>query len=376
MFEDVVHHKNFYCRCDEGIGFFAYCETDGLIYAISNDAIGSYMRENITLPQLASKLSQEYLLNKSTAGLTQLLPDASSWAGPPQEKLRRPLTINWLISKRCTHRCLYCYASDIIDNELIADDISVKEVAENILNLKPLNVVLSGGEPFLSSNLSEAIDCLAGKTGIIIDTNGFCFDQIRKLLPIIKKNKIHVRVSVDSLRTKCQLKVRPLRVGLSAEEAFSSVINTICLLLKHKVNFTIHTVLTKENANDLIGMGDKLWKLGIQNWRIFELQIYNSAVKDKLAFSDVDDKISRKNKYFINRVMQRAKNYWTNLRLNYTAANGDNNNVVLVLPDGSFCTEGKHGAGKRIIDPNLPKSPNIESFRGFSWGQHFERYIG
>lgn len=181
---------------------------------------------------------------------------------------------------------------------------------------------------------------------------------------------------MDSLRTKCQLKVRPLRVGLSAEEAFSSVINTICLLLKHKVNLTIHTVLTKENANDLIGMGDKLWKLGIQNWRIFELQICNSTVKDKLAFSDVDDKISRKNKYFINRVMQRAKNYWINLRINYTAANGDNNNVVLVLPDGSFCTEGKHGAGKRIIDPNLPKSPNIESFRGFSWGQHFERYIG
>src|SRR5699024_3491875 len=106
MFEDVIHYKDFYCRCDEGVGFFAYCEIDGLIYAIANDTISGYMREDISFSQLAAKVSREYLSNKSSADLTQLLPDASSWSGPPQERLCRPLTINWLISKCCTHRCL------------------------------------------------------------------------------------------------------------------------------------------------------------------------------------------------------------------------------------------------------------------------------
>lgn len=375
MFDDILRYKNLYCRYDKGIGFFAYNESNGLIYAVAEDSFLGEGQEPIPLSRLAAKLKRKYRLD-DPRNFSQLLPDASSWPGPPQERLRHPLTVNWLISKHCTHHCQYCYADDIVGNESVMDDVSVGDTAKHILSLRPLNVVLSGGEPFLSDQLSEAIEHLAGRTGIVIDTNGFCFDAIKALLPVIKKYKIHVRISLDSLRTKLQSKIRPVRDKLPDQDVLGRIVESVCLLLSNGVHITIHTVLTKENANDLLGMGDKLWKLGIHNWRIFELQICNEKMKRELAFSDTDDRIARQNKYFVDRVIRRSQNNWPSLRISYTPANGNKNNVVLVLPDGTFHTEGKHGAGKILIDPVRPRAPTIDSFQNFSWGEHFTRYIG
>ena len=34
---------------------------------------------------------------------------------------------------------------------------------------------------------------------------------------------------------------------------------------------TVQTVATKKNANDLVTLGDKLYRLGVRSWRIFKV---------------------------------------------------------------------------------------------------------
>lgn len=374
---EVFKYEDFFIRYDEGIGLFFYSCNNGLTYSLSYQVINDENKKKLLRKSEKGKII-ENIINEIDFSKGRLLPTKDYWPGAPQEKLRNPITVNWLITKSCTHNCGYCYASDVIDNPEILETEDIEEVANNILDLKPLNVVISGGEPLLHKKIIEIVNYLSGKTGIIIDTNGFCFERLEELLPIILKNKIVVRVSLDSLRVSKEFKIRkPKNSRITRLENLENSFKSLTLLLSNNVSVTIQTVLTKMNANELESMGDKLSKMGINVWRIFEMQT-SSKKKEKYKpyiLNDIDDKVNRKTNYFINKVENKSKNYWE-FEFCFTKANGDKNNVILVLPDGKFYTQAKHDIGKILIDSNNPYKPSREKLNLLGWGEHFDRYIG
>lgn len=57
-----------------------------------------------------------------------------------------PVQINWLIEDKCNLDCIYCFASDKLYLERNREELIA--TAQSILNLKPLVVCLTGGEPY------------------------------------------------------------------------------------------------------------------------------------------------------------------------------------------------------------------------------------
>jgi MoaA/NifB/PqqE/SkfB family radical SAM enzyme len=188
---------------------------------------------------------------------------------------RQPILINWLITGRCPLACRYCYAEDLMrDEALEPKSVDIERIVESILSLNPLVVVVTGGDPLFSGHLAEAVHLLSGKVGIIVDTSGYTFTP--KRLELFKQHHVSVRISLDSERPKVNQTQRPLYPGYRklakrGIPAAVAAVNTLCQCLDAGLCVSVQTVATKKNANDLVTFGDKLYRLGVQSWRIFKV---------------------------------------------------------------------------------------------------------
>lgn len=371
-----VHYiRNFFIRYDKGVGVLAYSNDTGLLYAYSFKGLEEEEKKDAAkgknLENIVDKITKNIGNNRS-----RLLPMETDWPGPEQEKLSNPITINWLITKECTHHCSYCYATDVMNNENLIEENNLRHVSERILSYKPLNVVISGGEPLLHANLEDVIECLSGKTGIIIDTNGICYERLKELLPTIIKNKIVIRISIDDLRVENEYKIRsPKSKNISKTDNLFYPIKSLTMLMDNNVKTIVQTVLTQRNANDLYCMGDKLYVLGVRAWRIFEMQITpHNKINIELNKLNVRNRVKNKKEsrqktiHIIGQLRKAQRSRWMDLNLIVTEKTSEPNNVFLVLPDGRIYTEGKHETGKIHLNEKNPLSD-------LSSGAHFTRYI-
>jgi len=108
-----------------------------------------------------------------------------------------PTDASIILTYRCHMRCKMC---NIWKNP---SDTS-EEVTANELRILPQGfefINLTGGEPFLRSDLEEIIRVLAPKTKrIVISTSGWHYDKILSLVP--KFENVGVRVSIEGLSQK------------------------------------------------------------------------------------------------------------------------------------------------------------------------------
>ena len=194
-----------------------------------------------------------------------------------------PFKINWMVTDRCNLSCVYCIANNKMD--LVGySSSSVFETADRILALHPLTVTLSGGDPMLLKNLPELIDHIAGKASITLDTNG-TIPFTDRHLESVRNAGVLVRISLDSLDEEINSSVRP-----GGALNVMKILSNIRLLKENDIPVYVHTVVTQENYQVLMPLGDILHSLGITKWHLYGL-IRNGKAKlvyDKYA---VDDEI-------------------------------------------------------------------------------------
>jgi len=102
------------------------------------------------------------------------------------------------VTLNCNARCVMC---NIWQNKI------TKEVVPEFYKRLPQSleeINLTGGEPFLRNDLPEIVRVIKNtcpKARLLINTNGYLTNQIKKLMPQIKKHdkRIAVRVSLDGL---------------------------------------------------------------------------------------------------------------------------------------------------------------------------------
>jgi len=284
-----------------------------------------------------------------------------------------PIVINWLISNKCNCNCSYCYAGDVIDKSFEAHNIN--DTASNILNLNPLAVVISGGEPLMEKEkLIEALQILGDKVGIIIDTNGLIWDN--DLIKLFVKYKVVVRVSLDSLQGETNSRIRPTRDKKLNKISLSIIINNIINYRKLNIPVLIHSVITNTNKSSLDDLFYKLPSLGVNGWRILYVikpndsekqdsfnEVMNFGNKDSLKKQQQDIKI-KINKY-LGKLISKS-NFSIQI---IPSGETEKNSVILVLPDGQFATELIHINRKTIIETD-------SLFKEVDLGRHYERYLG
>ena len=164
-----------FLRYDDAIGLFAYSPYTGLIYACTkSDAKALYSWTN---KQVQKTDRQDFIktigpgwycdIKEGEFTSPHLLPNSQEFSTVIPS---RPILINWLITANCSLSCIYCDAFDIMsENKIEPTEKNIERTAMNILSLKPLVVVLTGGDPLCSPHLIKAIKILHSKVGIIID---------------------------------------------------------------------------------------------------------------------------------------------------------------------------------------------------------------
>lgn len=285
------------------------------------------------------------------------------------KKPEYPLVINWLITNKCNGKCKYCYANDIIGEcyeNLTVDQ--VKKIGDVILSYNPLAVVITGGDPLVSDHLEIALKHLSKKVGVIVDTNGLSLTP--KHIKAFKKYGVFVRISLDSQSPRRNNLLRQSKTGAcSLEGAISAIDNC----LSNDISVGVHTVVTNNNIGDILPLSEKLPRVGVLCWRI-QLVANHSKFKDYNKFAP-----SKKRFYknIIPKVLKTLREEKRGIVFVDVVHNNIPESVVLVLPNGKFCTE-LTGVGKVPIDPINEFSPRIESFRDGVLNRegHTSRYLG
>lgn len=384
-----------FIRKEKEFGLIAYSPKTGLIFAVHSSQSNDVTKwlDNPSAPSP----SEVYRLSLGAGWATDfqnakfprphLLPDETMW--PIVPSLRNPLLINWLITGRCPLSCKYCYAEDLMRKEDWEPDKSdIRRIAESILALKPLAIVLTGGDPLFSPYLEDAIHIINGRAGIIVDTSGYTFGQ--KHLELFKEYDVVVRISLDSERPKRNQIVRYLhsKYVKSAKEVKTTgqaALDAILKSLDFGLPIVVQTVATKKNASELVAFGDKLYKLGVHSWRIFEVAYswIKSDEYERLVGPVTDEGKRIKGRkpggpypFIFKEIHKASIQNWRQSIAVQTTFNSSQNAVILVAPDGKFYTASNINGKKVIIDESHPTSPSIEAInRIVEMQSHVKRYL-
>jgi MoaA/NifB/PqqE/SkfB family radical SAM enzyme len=380
--ENVIFtKKGVFVKRWKDFGAIVYSPFTGLFFCIAekfvDDTVSFLNGGKDVLPLEISRNFKKASTKLEPFVINHWLPsknDFTIYKGLPEE----PILINWLISETCNFNCKYCYAADVMQaNHERKETI---EVASHILRYSPLAVVLSGGEPLLFPKLDEALNALGGKTGIIIDTNGYIYKE--ELIPLLKKYNAFVRISLDSANPKKNNITRPLKHShQTASESLNIIFNNIVSYIKQDIQVSIQTVVSSINKNDLEDIYKVLPKLGANGWRLFltvkpnndeNIKGYNEVMlsgKSKTIEDAVIDVRSKMQK-FSDRYIS---NSYFSLQT-VEMSDSRKNSVILVYPSGEFYTESILNNGKTLIDKQNPYNPQ-DIFRLVDLRGHYERYL-
>ncbi|MDD4289913.1 MAG: radical SAM protein [Patescibacteria group bacterium] len=160
------------------------------------------------------------------------------------------------LTEKCNLRCQMCNIWKIQNPA----DLLLQNI-EKLHNLKYIN--LSGGEPFLRTDLYEIVKILKQNnpnSNIIISSNGFITDLIvktvKKLISIDKN--IGIRISIDGL-SDTHNKIR------GVENTYENAINTIQRLKENNIkNLGIAFTISDNNKNEILDVYRLSKKLGVE----------------------------------------------------------------------------------------------------------------
>lgn len=202
----------------------------------------------------------------------------------PIRTLTGPLVVGFQLTNECNLQCRYCFAEPPLSGQALVSNPRASDIASRICALKPLVVWLSGGEPTLVPELPDVIR-LFESFGIptTLDTNATLLSD--ELLAVLgSARQCQVRVSLDSHEVSVHNRLRGM--GAVTIKALSRMVDV-------NLDVAVHTVVTRENAPDLILMRSMLIDLGVKKWILFDLVAagWATQVHSDLAPSNYENEI-------------------------------------------------------------------------------------
>jgi radical SAM protein with 4Fe4S-binding SPASM domain len=173
----------------------------------------------------------------------------------------------WECTLNCNFFCKHCGSS--AGRKFYTDELTTQEIKDVFLDVvqnfdpKTIMLAITGGEPLIREDLFEVMSYaheLGFSWGMV--TNGFLVDG-----EIVKKMKASsmstVVVSIDGLG-EMHDKFR------NRSGAYEKAVNAVKLMADAKFlyDLQITTMVYPENFNDLEKMYDEFFKLGINSWRL------------------------------------------------------------------------------------------------------------
>jgi len=157
--------------------------------------------------------------------------------------MNKQILNGWIqITNRCNLNCKYCYMNANKDRTDMDLD-KFYHVVNEFKTLNIQNVMLSGGEPCLNLNFLQMIEYLylqGFHVGLV--TNGTILTD--DLLSSLKKNKVNVQVSIDSINYDTYLQSRGV-------DKINQVIDNIRQISQSTIDLSLSSTLNNITINDL-----------------------------------------------------------------------------------------------------------------------------
>lgn len=183
----------------------------------------------------------------------------------------RPLEATLLLTHQCNLYCRHCWGDF---GKALPTEISTIEWIDIFNELDEsgiLYVSLNGGEPFCRPDIEQLMHHLEElELHYMIFTNGLLITEhvAKKLAQLDFLTQIRLSIDGASSRSHEALRIFP---DEHSHQAFTRAVRTMELLQKNEVNFTVNTVLFKDNMKELKRMSSLLEKYGAKEWYIDNL---------------------------------------------------------------------------------------------------------
>lgn len=177
---------------------------------------------------------------------------------PPPGRFSAPVGMNWIVTRYCNRRCIYCSAGARWGES--AADASLrlerfKEIIDEAVDIGVRNFLFTGGEPFLRPDINGAIKYAVEKgLEVIISTKAFLS---RRQIESLKGVKL-IQVSLDSPAPETADKLT------GSPGFYEEVISTLKALIEAELPVQIAGVLTSINHRHLDGLIKLAHQLGIR----------------------------------------------------------------------------------------------------------------
>ncbi len=165
--------------------------------------------------------------------------------------LRYPPNVQWEVTAECNHNCIHCYNywrkdyEKFIGMKKSNSEKEYLQLANKIIEQKPVSVVITGGEPLLVFNkIKSSIDLLL-KNGICVSINTNITMLDTSIIEYLKKNKIGLFVSFPCSNLNICDEITNIK------NSSINIIKKLDLAYKNNISFMINMVISKINLNYL-----------------------------------------------------------------------------------------------------------------------------
>ncbi|MCD6369107.1 MAG: radical SAM protein [Thermoproteales archaeon] len=173
---------------------------------------------------------------------------------------RAPFRVDLAVTYGCNNRCIHCYSAS---PRTLKNELNTKRWKRAILKLFKVgvpNVVFTGGEPTLRSDLNELIsyaENLGMVTGLV--TNGRKLSNKRYLDTLLEAGLDYIQVTLESHRPEIHDEIT--QVKGSWKETIQGIRN----ILDAGVYLDVNMTLSKLNCMEVEEYVDFLHELGVRN---------------------------------------------------------------------------------------------------------------
>ena len=276
----------------------------------------------------------------------------------------RPFALCWFIENNCNLDCVYCFADDKMN--LKYDKSKYMDTINSIIEIEPLVISLTGGEPTLSPFLNKILHAINGKARIVLDTNGST-NNWDALIPILYESNTLVRISIDSFSNQTLSLVRPMRNNNI--EQIELIKKSIKKLLNENISLSVHTVVSQYNINEIESIANYLLDIGITRWHWFGV---NYSEKCKIIYDKIkvnDDILCEKYLYLKDKLINKIQLTYTPILYHLGAKER-----LQVNASGDFFVDSIIN-GINFIGEN-PKKPTIgEICKELNVERHIDHYL-
>lgn len=200
-------------------------------------------------------------------------------------ELSGPLHVAWEVTRRCPLKCLHCLNNCSMDKISELNHKDARQLAGQIIEVKPYNLCFCGGEPFLREDLLDIAKKISSHgIGISMVTSGLIPISQDKAEKIRESGITNLQVSIDGAKAKTHERMR----GIPG--CFEKTIASAKNVVKSGINLAIAYTPTKFNIPEFSEFVDMAIELGCRNIRIMPVMPLGRALfNEKELFPSGND---------------------------------------------------------------------------------------